>query len=76
MYNEESYIMAKKKVTFEDAIIRLREITEQLEKGSVSLEESVKLFTEGTELSAFCYETLQNAEQKITELSAISGEEA
>ncbi|MBQ1985793.1 MAG: exodeoxyribonuclease VII small subunit [Clostridia bacterium] len=68
--------MAKKKVTFEDAIIRLREITEQLEKGSVSLEESVKLFTEGTELSAFCYETLQNAEQKITELSAISGEEA
>lgn len=68
--------MAKKKVTFEDAIIRLREITEQLEKGSVSLEESVKLFTEGTELSAFCYETLQNAEQKITELSTISGEEA
>ena len=68
--------MAKKKVTFEDAIIRLREITEQLEKGSVSLEESVKLFTEGTELSAFCFDFLQNAEQKITELSAISGEEA
>ena len=68
--------MAKKKVTFEDALIRLREITVQLEKASVSLEESVKLFTEGTELSAFCYETLQNAEQKITELSAISGEEA
>ncbi len=68
--------MAKKKMSFEDAIIRLREITELLERGSVSLEESVKLFTEGTELSAFCYETLQNAEQKITELSKITGEEA
>lgn len=68
--------MAKKKLTFEDALLRLREITELLERGSVTLEESVKLFTEGTELSAFCYETLQNAEQKITELSKISGEEA
>ena len=67
--------MAKKKMYFEDAILRLREITETLERGSVSLEESIKLFTEGTELSAFCYETLQNAEQKITELSKLTEEE-
>lgn len=67
--------MAKKKMNFEEAMNRLREITEQLESGNVSLEESVKLFSEGTELSAFCYETLQNAEQKITELSKISAEE-
>ena len=67
--------MAKKKMNFEDAILRLREITETLERGSVSLEESIKLFTEGTELSAFCYETLQNAEQKITELSKLTEEE-
>ena len=63
--------MAKKKMNFEDAMQRLREITEVLERGSVSLEESIKLFAEGTELSAFCYETLQTAEQKITELSRI-----
>lgn len=63
--------MAKKKMNFEDAMQRLREITETLERGSVSLEESIKLFAEGTELSAFCYETLQMAEQKITELSKI-----
>lgn len=67
--------MAKKKLSFEEALQRLREITELLERGSVSLEESVKLFTEGTELSAFSYETLQKAEQKITELSK-SPEEA
>ncbi|MBO5252656.1 MAG: exodeoxyribonuclease VII small subunit [Clostridia bacterium] len=68
--------MAKKKLSFEEAMLRLREITELLERGNVSLEESVKLFSEGTELSALCYETLQKAEQKITELSEIGGEEA
>ena len=67
--------MAKKKMNFEDSLLRLREITDTLERGSVSLEESVKLFSEGTELSAFCYETLQNAELKITELSKIGNTE-
>lgn len=64
--------MAKKKWSFEDAMARLRQITETLEQGEVSLEESVKLFNEGTELSKLCYETLQAAELKITELSQIS----
>lgn len=70
--------MAKKKWSFEDAMARLRQITETLEQGEVSLEESVKLFNEGTELSKLCYETLQAAELKITELSQIgdSAEEA
>ena len=54
---------------------RLREITETLERGDVTLEESVKLFAEGAELSRLCYETLGAAEQKITELSAICTEE-
>ena len=67
--------MAKKKMNFEDAMARLREITETLERGSVSLEGSIKLFSEGTELSKFCYETLQGAEQKITELSKIGDTE-
>ena len=67
--------MAKKKMQFEDALLRLREITEILERGSVTLEESVKLFSEGTELSAFCYETLSQAEMKISELTKIGKEE-
>lgn len=64
--------MAKKKPSFEEAILRLKEITETLERGDVTLEESIKLFGEGTELSRLCYETLQTAEQKITELSELS----
>ena len=61
--------MPKKTMTFEDAMLRLREVTETLEKGDV------KLFSEGAELSRFCYEKLNTAEQKITELSAAKTEE-
>ena len=50
--------MAKKKPSFEEALQRLKEITETLERGDVTLEESIKLFGEGTELSKLCYETL------------------
>ena len=67
--------MPKKTMTFEDAMLRLREVTETLEKGDVTLEESVKLFSEGAELSRFCYEKLNTDEQKITELSAAKTEE-
>lgn len=67
--------MPKKTMTFEDAMLRLREVTETLEKGDVTLEEAVKLFSEGAELSRFCYEKLNTAEQKITELSAAKTEE-
>ena len=58
-----------KKKTFEEALSRLEEITALLEKGSLPLEESLKLFEEGTKLSAYCYKVLNNAQQKVTELS-------
>lgn len=60
---------------YEKAIIRLQEIVDDLESGKLSLEESMKLFEEGTKLTAACYETLKNAEQKITELSGPIDEE-
>lgn len=58
-----------KKKTYEDAIARLEEITGQLEKGGIPLEQSLKLFEEGTKLSAYCYKILNEAQQKVTELS-------
>ena len=61
-------IMAKK-ISFEDSIARLKEIVESLEKGNVSLDESLKLFEEGSAISASCYEVLKKAEQKITDIS-------
>ncbi len=58
-----------KKKTYEEAIARLEEITGQLEKGGIPLEQSLKLFEEGTKLSAYCYKILSEAQQKVTELS-------
>lgn len=60
--------MAKKK-TYEESVERLKEIINLLENGNVSLEDSVKLFEEGTKLSEYCYKTLENAKLKITEVN-------
>ncbi len=56
-------------MTYENAIKRLEEIVALLEKNEVTLDESMKLFEEGTKLTAFCTQKLKEAEQKITELT-------
>lgn len=66
-----------KNMTFEAAMKRLDEIVNKLESGEESLESSLKLFEEGSALATLCYGKLQNAEQKIkqlTELEAVNGE--
>lgn len=60
-----------KKMTFETAMQKLSEIVAKLESGSLSLEESLKLFEEGTALSAHCYGKLEQAEQKIREIDEL-----
>lgn len=61
-----------KNESFESAISKLENIVFRLEKGEESLDDSLNLFKEGTELVAFCSTVLKNAEQKITELSSLS----
>lgn len=56
-------------MTFEEAITRLEEIVAQMESGELSLEESLKLFEEGSALSSFCYQKLNKAEQKIRQIT-------
>lgn len=60
--------MAKKSITFEESMKRLDEIVSALESGEVSLEESLKLFEEGTKLSAKCTELLDSAELKVVQM--------
>lgn len=55
--------------SFESAMTRLEEIAAELESGSRSLEESMKLFEEGTQLLRCCNEQLASAEQKIVKLT-------
>lgn len=64
--NKES---TKRQSTFEKSIKRLEEIVEQLEEGSVPLENAVKLFEEGIQLSKSCLEKLNQAELKIKKIS-------
>ena len=65
-----------KAMTFEEAMQRLEEVVRQLESGEEPLDRSLKLFEEGTKLSAFCYEKLHQAEQKITELTEVEKDHA
>ena len=53
-------------MTYENAMKRLEEIVSKLERETLSLDDSLKLFEEGTRLAAFCGKTLDLAEQKIT----------
>lgn len=61
--------MSNEDMTYEQAIKRLEEIVACLEKKDTPLEESMKLFEEGTKLAALCGEKLTSAKQKITELT-------
>ena len=58
------------KFNYEKSVEKLEEITAKLEKGELSLEEMIKLYTEGTELAAKCSKALEEAQIKITKLGA------
>lgn len=52
-------------IHFEQSITELEEIVRQLEKGELSLENSLKQFEKGISLARHCQDILQKAEQKI-----------
>lgn len=54
-----------KKTNFEDALVRLEQITAELEQGEPSLDKSLKKFDEGIELIKFCNKKLEEARQKV-----------
>ena len=58
--------MARKKLSFDEAMKRLEEIVSHLEKGDIPLEESIRLFEEGSGLLALCSSQLEEAEQKVS----------
>jgi exodeoxyribonuclease VII, small subunit len=51
--------------SFEESLKRLETVVEQLEKGELTLEDSLKLFEEGTQLTANCKQELDAAEGKV-----------
>ncbi len=59
---------------FENQMEKLEQIVAQLEKGDLSLDESVTKFEEGIKLSKECNKILEDAEKKITILVNEDGE--
>ena len=57
-----------KEKNFEKAMKRLEEIVHELEEGELSLEESLKIFEEGVNLSKFLTQKLTAAETKVQKL--------
>ena len=57
---------------YEVSVKRLEEITTLLEDGKLSIDESLKLFSEATTIIADCTKYLDSAEQNISSL--IKGE--
>ena len=55
----------KKTVSFENAIAELETLVEEMEHGEISLEDSLKKFERGIELTRTCQKALQDAEQKV-----------
>ena len=52
-------------LTYEDAFDRLQKITELLENGNVTLDDSIKYYEQGILLKNFCEKKLKDAEMKI-----------
>ena len=69
-------VAKRKKLDYEAAVSELESLVERLEKGDISLEESLKLYERGVLLTRDCQEALQAAEQKVQMLLQQSGQSA
>ena len=58
-----------KQVDFEKSIAELETLVERMESGEADLDESLKLFKRGIELTRQCQKTLDNAQQTVQLLS-------
>ncbi len=63
------------KLNFEEAMTRLEKIVEELESGELTLEDSVKSFEKGIELSKLCKKKLESAENRVKKIVEKTGGE-
>jgi exodeoxyribonuclease VII small subunit len=56
-------------ISYEDALAQLRTIVDQLERGSLGLEQSLELYEQGVELTRFCEARLVVVEERMKVLS-------
>ena len=64
--------MNEKNNSFEASMQRLEQIVRAMERGDVPLEESLKLFQEGTELVRSCGKLLEDAQLQVTKIMTVA----
>ncbi len=65
---------SSKKPDFETALSELESLVEQMEQGDLSLDESLKQFERGVQLTRACQAALKEAEQKVQVLLEKDGQ--
>ncbi len=60
--------MNQQNASFESKMQRLEQIVRAMERGDVALEESLKLFQEGTDLVRSCNQLLDNAQLQVKKI--------
>ena len=60
--------MKEKEKTFENSILELEKIINELESGSLDLDKSISKYTEAMKLIEFCENKLQKAEETVNKL--------
>jgi exodeoxyribonuclease VII small subunit len=65
---QQNDVEQKQDLSYEEAFTRLEQILEKLNSGSVSLDESLKLYEEADKLITACSKRLNEAERKIETL--------
>lgn len=61
-------MMNQQNRTFEESMARLEQIVRTMERGDVALEESLKMFQEGTELVHSCQKLLDEAQLQVKKI--------
>ncbi len=65
---------AEKKPSFDEQLIALEAIVEKMERGGISLEESMGLYEQGTKLEKTLQKQLEESKQRMTVLVNRDGE--
>ena len=67
-------VARKKSVDFEHKLSQLEILVREMEKGSLSLEDSLKAFEDGIKITRECQQALKDAEQKVEILTRDSAQ--
>lgn len=66
--------MNENELSFEEAMVELEKIVEQLEEGDVPLEKAINYYQDGMKLSKLCNDKLINVQEKVTKIMNEQGE--